>query len=614
MEVEFPFMSHIVRSTIAPSLALAALLSAATGAVTQDPPTPARRVETAESPDGTKLTGRLVSEAVAGVRFAPDGGKPSLPWDRIGQIRVDGPGPKGSTGPAPFQVLLGSGHRLSGRLIGLNKSSVRIDPGSGRAEWKVDRAGVTGVVQRPGEIQVFRDGFEALDPARWSRIGTPEPRADRKFSGDRALGLPAGGASITTRLPEPLPSGRVEIAFWDDGQKVAGQRSFIDLTFRKPDSELATLRVVVGWADETLAVETPGGPALTVQPLVRKAGWHRLSARFDAERASVGIDGDDLAHGRGIGGPLIEVRVATETTGAVQPPAGLSATVDDLRIVRLVEPMGRFEVDPTQDEIRLASGDQIFGDVESADGESLRFRIDGHPTRTTWAEVAGVFPKRASACSAQLGGVWAEVEWRTESGDDPRDLDRVEGVVSGLDDNAMTLEVPYIGRVLVPRDAIVRVSPRGQGARIVIDARSRHLGDRVSATLDPPQAEAAPVELSFTLTVAPPGLATLLVDASEVIGEEGSGEYIDLVKDGQLRTSVSINGRKLDDLNHFVSSRPDSPQRLRVPIPAGILKTGANVLRIDQAGTKKEPKLRDNLGISRIAIEFDQRAAKGGAN
>ena len=46
--------------------------------------------------------------------------------------------------------------------------------------------------------------------------------------------------------------------------------------------DLTTVRVIPGWGEETLAVETPGGPALNVQPLARKAGWHRLYVRFDA--------------------------------------------------------------------------------------------------------------------------------------------------------------------------------------------------------------------------------------------------------------------------------------------------------------------------------------------
>jgi len=603
-------MKNRARTVIVMGLAFASLSGAGVRLVAQD--APPRQAEVAELLDGTKVTGRLVGDGASGFGFVPEGGGDRIVWGRFSQIRADPPIASGATTPAPFQFHLGTGHRLSGRLIGLDDSGVTIDPGLGRTPWKISRAGVSALVQRPGEVQTLSDGFETLDPARWSRTGSPELRADRKLAGERALNLPAGSSSITTRLAEPLTSGRVELAFWDDTAKIPGQRWYVDLTFRKPDSELSTLRIIAGWAEDTLAVETPSGPSMTVQPLARKSGWRRLSVRFEPDRASIGIDGDNLAHGRGLGGPLVEARIATETLGAAQAPPGLSAVVDEFRIVRLVEPSGRFEVDPSQDEVRLATGDQLFGVVESADGESIRLRFDGKPARTTWAEASGIYPKRSPGASAMLDGHWAEVEWKTTPGDDPRDLDRVEGVVSALDDATLTLDIPYAGQITIPRSSITRIAPRGRGARMVVDSRARHLGDRISTTLEPPQAEAAPVEFRFTAETVPPGPASLLIDALEVIGEEGTETYSAMVKAGELRTSLTLNDQKIGDLNTFVSARTEAPHRMRIPISDGVLKVGENTLRIDQIGTKSEPKLRDNLGITRIAVEFSSpNAAKG---
>ncbi len=603
-------MQNHARIVVVMGFALASHLGAGTRLVAQD--APSRPVEVAELVDGTKVAGRLVGDRTSGFGFVPDGGGDRIAWDRFSLIRIEPPIASGASTPAPFQVHLGVGHRLSGRLIRLDDSGVTLDPGLDRKPWKISRAGISALVQRPGEVQTLSDGFETLDPARWSQTGSPELRADRKLAGERALNLPAGSSSITTRLPEPLTSGRVELAFWDDAARIPGQRWYVDLTFRKPDSELATLRIVAGWAEETLAVETPSGPSMTVQPLVRKSGWRRLSVRFEPERASIGIDGDNLAHGRGLGGPLVEARIATETLGAAQAPPGLAAVVDEFRIVRLVEPSGRFEVDPSQDEVRLATGDQLFGVVESADGESIRLRFDGKPARTTWADASGIYTKRSAGASAMRDGFWAEVEWKTAPGDDPRDLDRVEGVVSALDDTTLTLDIPYAGRITIPRSSVTQIAPRGRGARMVVDSRARHLGDRNSTTLEPPQAEATPVEIRFKTATNPAGPASLLIDAVEVIGEEGTETYSAMVKAGELRTSLTLNGQKIGDLNTFVSVRTEAPNRLRVPIPAGVLKVGENTLRIDQIGTKSEPKLRDNLGITRIAVEFSSpNAAKG---
>lgn len=607
-------MRHLPPAGRLASVFLAGLLVAAPPGLPaqESSKAPPARPDTAELIDGTRAAGRLQSDR-SGVVFLAEGGPAPIPWDRIRRIEFDGRGPEPSTAPAPFRVDLGSGYRLSGRFLRLDAASARLDGGAGRGVWTISRAGITAIAQRPGEVQILREGFEALDEARWSATGEPEVAAGRHLAGEKALRLPAGGASVTTRLPTPLGSGRLDLAFWDAGERVAGQRWFVDLTFRARNSDLSTLRVVPGWSEETSAVETPGGPALKVQPLERGAGWHRLSIRFEDERSAVAIDGDDLAHGRGFGGPLQEIRIATEATGAVQPPEGLAAVVDDLRLVRLVAPSGRFEVDPSQDEVRLVTGDQLFGAVPSADAEGVRLLLDDRPMAWNWSEVASLHTRRGPVSSPRIEGLWVEAEWRTAPGDDPRDIDRVEAVLAGADGEALLLDVPYAGRVRVPRDLMTRAAVQGRGARVILDPHAHHLGDRVSPDLDPPRAEAAPVTIPFTLADVPSGAASLLIDAVQVIGEEGTPDYSDLVKRGQLRTTASINERRIDDLNGHVLSRNEAPERLRLAIPPGVLKPGENRLRLDQIGTKDDPNLRDNLGILRLSIEFAPANRPGGS-
>ena len=588
-------MARTLRIPVALTLAL---IASAAPAPAQAPP------ETAERLDGSRVAGRLVASQTENAEFVPDAPGPPIPWSEIARITSDGRGPSSTSGPAPFQVRLGSGRKVSGQLLGLDRTTVKLAPATGPKPLTIARGGVSALVQRPGEVEALRDGFEALDPTRWSQTGRPVASAAKAQEGERALRLPASGSSVTARVAEPIASGRFELAFWDDGKRVAGQRWYVDLTCRKGVSDLGTVRVVLGWSDEAMSVETPGGPALTVQPLARKPGWHRLALRFDAERTSVSVDGDDLAHGRGLGGPVVEVRIAAEATGATRAPAGLAAIVDDLRLVRFAEPSGLYEVDPTQDEIRMASGDQLFGQVESADASGLLGTLEGKPLSAPWSEVSGVHFRRAPATSELMGGAWASVQWRTAPGDDPRDLDEVEGAIAALSVTELSLDVPFVGRVVIPRSSLTRVVPRGRGMRLVIDASTHHIGDRFVPDMDPPQAQEAPVAISFRLTKPPEGGATLLIDAEKVIAEEGVPEYSELVKKGELRTGLTLDGRRLDDLNGHVTPNLDAPQRLRIPIPAGLLKAGENTLTIEQAGTKADPRLRDNLGISRIAIEF----------
>jgi hypothetical protein len=599
-------MNRLFRLTLALLLQTSLFWLCVSPVSAQEAASPARatRTESAELTDGSRSIGRVVSDPKLGVVFLRDGERTPISFERIRQIQIEGSEPEVSSGSPPFLIQLGVGNRLSGRLLSLDGEKVRLDPGLARPPWVISLRGVTAVLQRPGEVQILRDGFETIDPARWTMTGSPVTIMAPRLVGEHALKLPAGAASITTRLPIPLGSGRVELAYRDSAARVPGQRWFLDLTFRKSNGDQSTIRVIPGWVEETLALETPGGPQLLVQPLIRKEGWHRLAVQFDDERAAVILDGDDLAHGRGIGGPLIEVRIATETLGASQASDALAAVIDDLRIVRLVEPTGRFEVDPSQDEVRLVSGDQLFGKLGSCDADNIRLMLDGREIRLTWAEVGAIYPNRATTASSPINGIWVDAEWRADGGHDPRDWDRIEAVLSGADDSNVFLEVPYLGRILVPRSAMRRIQVQGRSTRIVLDVHAHHLGDRQSAEFDPPQAEMTPISIPFTLKAIPGGSAAVLLDVVKVIGEEGTPDFSERVKKGELRTSVSLNGHKLNDLNGFVSSRNETPERLRIAIPAGLLKVGLNHLTLDQNGTAAEPKLRDNLGILRMAIDF----------
>ncbi|MDB5353338.1 MAG: hypothetical protein JWN86_4585 [Planctomycetota bacterium] len=571
-----------------------------------------KRVETAELPDGRRIAGRIVEATAGSFRFQTDQGE-AIPLDKIGEITVDGPGPEPSTGPPPFQIQLGSWSRLSGRLLSIDGSTIRVDPGSDHPPLQVDRHGVTSVIQRPGEVQSLKDGFETLDFNRWSPGGDADLVAIPHLVGDRAARLPAGGSSLTMRLVEPLGSGRLELAYFDEGERVPGQRWFVDLTFRRGNSESTTVRVVLGWAEETLAVETPGGPALNVQRLVRKPGWHRLAVKFEPERAALSVDGDELAHGHGFGGPLFEIRMATETLGVVQPLKTLGAVVDDLSLVRFTQPTGRFEVEPAQDEVRLLSGDQLFGRFLGADGDRLSFQLDGKTIRPSWADVSGIHFRRAAASADPISGLWVRVEWRTAPGNDIRDLDRIEAALVAIDEANLTLDAPYVGRFAVPRDRVRKISTLAPATRIVVDPNSHHLGDRVTPDLDPPQPEIAPVEVTFELRQVPLQPSSLVMDVVKVIGLEGTPEFSEMVKMGQLRTRLSLNGVRLDDLNVHVPSQNETPQRVRVPIPAMGLSVGKNVLRIEQTESKDARKQRDNLGILSIAIESAPIKATGAA-
>lgn len=573
---------------------------------------PRPRVERLQTPEGRTIAGRLVVDAAAGFVLVPEGGGAPVPIERARAVTFEGPAPDRSRGAAPFRVLLGADGQVSGRLASLDEREIRLSEGPGGSPVTIARAGARALVQRPGEAQVFRDGFEALDDARWTaQVGDPGVAEAPRLVGERSLRLPAGGSAVTAPLAEPIGSGRLEVAYLDGGEVVPGQRWFVDLTFRNRDAGRATVRAVLGWAEETMAVESPGGPRLRVQRLLRRPGWHRLTVRFGPEETALAVDGDELAHGPGLGGPLVEVRLATEALGTAPAARGRAAHLDDLSLVRTSEPLGPLEVEPGLDEVRLPTGDQLFGRVAGADAERVEAEVDGRTIALPWSDVAGLYFRRAPAQSEPVEGPWARVEWAAGPDDDPRDLDRVEGALVGLSDDALSLEVPFVGRLAVPRDRLRRLVPLGPARRVVIDPTAHHLGDRHAPDLDPPQPEPGPLEVAFTLPEPPAGPAALALDVVQVVGEEGNSEFSGLVRQGHLRTHIYINDKRLDDLNRFIASPNETPERVRVPVPPGALRAGRNVVRLEQVGTPEEPARRDNLGVLGMALETPAGRAAG---
>jgi hypothetical protein len=591
----------LVAATSAPFTLLAASQSLA----------PAVRAETLERADGQRLAGKLTGNAVSGFQFVPEGAAPPIRLEPGLVVSFDGPGPDPTSGDPPFRIELGLDRRISGRLGMIDETRVQLAESSASGSVTMARAGVHAVVQRPGEIQVFQEGFETIDGSRWAENGDPDVVDDRRLAGERSLRLPAGGSSVTCRLVDPVGSGRLEVAFYDDGVVAPGQQRFVDLLFRGPGGP-ETVRAVLGWAEESLSVESPGGPALAVQRLARKPGWHRLKLRFGPGQTEIAVDGNELAHGRGPGGPLAEVRIATFSSGKGDAPANLAGHFDDFRLVRFAEPVGGLEVDATQDELRLAGGDQVFGSIRAADADRITMTVDGKKIRLPWSEVSGLYFRRQAIPSDPVHGVLVQVEWRSAPGGDARDLDRVEGALTALDDSTLTLAVPYIGALAIPRDRLSRLQVESFGERFVIDPTSHHLGNDIVAAppaLDPPEPEGGSLERSFELAKAPRGPAFLVLDVIQVEGEGAGLRFTWPLKQGYLRTNVQINGKPVDYLNRHISSKNEGPERLRIAIPSGLLQPGKNRLRIEQVGTENDPNYLDDLGILGIALEVAETPA-----
>ena len=575
--------------------ALIALIGAADASGRQETGGP----EVAVTTDGERRTGRLVLRDEGGLGFEPEAGGPAIAADRIAAV-VREPAEPGPSAPPPFAVALGHDERIAGRLIGID-GEVRLAVGPGEQEVAVDRGGALSLEQREGEALVLSETFVEVEPEGWrldgGASGGPTPG-----DGEPALHLPVDGGTAALTLPEPIDAGRVGLDYDGSEADVEGRRWSVELTFEGPVGR-SVARAVLGWEGPMPAVETEGDLTLVVQPIEPGPGRHRLTARFDADRTLLAIDEVELARGPGPPGPLVALRIVAEAAEHAGPFDGPGPRVDDLEVVRFFEPTRGVELDPSQDGLVLVAGDQLWGDLESADPAGVVLRVLDRPVRLPWSTVAAIAFRRSPGPASPVSGPLVRVEWGGGPGLDAAP-DRVEGALVGLTADALRIATPHAGTLTIPRDRLRRLEPTGRGRRLVVDPYPRHLGDQVIPELDPPLPDGDRYALSFTLDAVPEDPAALVLDVVQVEGEYEGADSLQELRAGGLRTSLTLNDQAFDYINRHVTRSNRDPIRIRLPLPAGLLREGENTLVFEQAGRSDRPDFRDDLGVLRIALEW----------
>ena len=110
--------------------------------------------------------------------------------------------------------------------------------------------------------------------------------------------------------------------------------------------------------------------------------------------------------------------------------------------------------DPSQDEVWLLSGDQLFGRVLRTDGRSVV--LDARFGRRTlpWTAVRGIYLRRQAApARPETAG---RVRLAIDNGADA-EPDRLEGVVLALDEGRCRLRHPLFGELNLERGRVVRI-------------------------------------------------------------------------------------------------------------------------------------------------------------
>jgi hypothetical protein len=175
-------------------------------------------------------------------------------------------------------------------------------------------------------------------------------------------------------------------------------------------------------------------------------------------------------------------------------------------------------------------------------------------------------------------------------------------MVRALDDRRLVLHDPDLGDVLIDRGRLRRVRWDFYGRRMVLDDESHHLGPkgRLTAGLRPARAEGVSLRWRFRLKAVPKE-ARLQVG---VVRLKGAADDIGmLLKRGELRTEVAVNGKLVDYLNRQVLHSEREPRWLTIPLPGHSLRAGENSLVIRQT-PEKGTKHYESCGLTGVVVEI----------
>jgi hypothetical protein len=253
----------------------------------------------------------------------------------------------------------------------------------------------------------------------------------------------------------------------------------------------------------------------------------------------------------------------------------------------------------------------VFGEVVGVDQTQIVAKGVFGEIRIPWSGTRGIQHRYRGPIAAPVAGWLSRIELQRLSEDLHESPDIVIAAVQSADEQELRAAHPWLGTLVLPWRSIRRIEPIFLGTYRLLDPAMHHLGNEVHSEFRIPVPEGNRLEsiASFERTPAGNVYLSAEVDQMEASGSEtppGSPSLAEL-RAGFLQTEVFVNGTLVGNLNSRLRYRssPHGPQRIRLSVPNGLLKTGPNTIRIQQRPARDDASDYDDCEIGRIALEIE---------
>lgn len=373
--------------------------------------------------------GRRFDGTLTAKQFTIASSAKPIPLDQIRFVRF-----KDHAAPVPRCRLLhllelGGDQRLAGELQAVDAKEVRFLRADGRAQTLPRRA-VVGISQPNGYLTRFVDDCEEAT-ASWS--GKPAFDAEQVFTGKKSLLVDATTGEIglaIADIQEIAHLRRLTVFFYDPGTNAGGAtaRFHFDKKF-----ELAIRLGDSGYGLDAVK-QSSVKPAL---------GWHILQLDWSQGEARIFID-DYLAGSQSLPKDvrLASVKFSYHGKGRMW--------FDAISLAEQAPPLKQARGPAESDELWLAGGDQLFGQIERADVNEITLAARFGKRAYAWSQVRAV--SFATPSTAATGNLL--VRFRSGPG---VTADQLRGDLVDLDERRLLLRHPLLGDVAIERTRLERI-------------------------------------------------------------------------------------------------------------------------------------------------------------
>lgn len=485
---------------------------------------------------------------------------------------ISAPGAEGGSDP---RVELATGESLMAEDLELDGARVRFDSILGPID--LSRRLVREVHGAEKDTVLWRDAFARI-ATDWAPTGSPTIVTERARSAPASLLLANPAEGLKRRFATPVESGALSLMYYDTGITAPRRRWSIALGFgaeATPD-----LTIVPGWESASGTISIAESLGISTLPWARRTGWHELEVSFGPDQLLVTVDDAVVVASlsKGVDRPLTSISFAVDPVPADSPrdvdpaPRAARVWIDDVALTERAPLAFRLVSDPERTDVLETTGDQWLGELLGADPQGIRLRV------AAGQEVSIPWPRVRSARFPDV--VVPESTWTGEIGDlTLRDGSRLIVVREALDEARWQVSHPRLGRRSLVVDQVADWTPRVVGRRIALAGSAFHSGTKLVVGFRRPRPDGTAYETSFEL----PEPAGSAVACLRVVGMEGMGPqapFASTLRAGSMRSELWINGRNVDFFNRLLVARSMADRELRLPIPAGFLEVGSNVLRI----------------------------------